>query len=382
MRLCVCKLTALRVLRRLRASGERLPAARCDLPAPDPSPARRWTRRLLPLDRLALDGPPDERHPIDVAVPARESRVQARFVSNTLHSTELPPGSFVDLGDGLVIPCPELLFLELAGVMETEVLTLLGYELCGTYARDARSPRMGDVAYNVEPVTSVARLDAYLGSCRHVRGLVAARDALERVADDAWSPLEALVALMAVTPIDRYGYGLGPVRLNRRHANDPQLVAMGARATRVPDIEVVGTSVGFNYDSRDHFDLRSIAEAPPERTAAAMDAVRAKYRDDLGRNRELAAQGRIILPVTTEDLFAPGGLDAVMLEALLAVEKLDNRPIDPMVRALLSSDVLGWVRQLVIWSLLPWEPGARYAAELKAHRTSSKPKTYDAIVPF
>lgn len=382
MRLCVCKLTALRVLRQLRAPGARLPRARLDLPAPDPSPAQRWTPRALPLDRLALDDPPDVRHPIDVAVPTRDSRVQARFVRNTLHSAGLPEGSFVDVGDGVVIPCPELLFLELAGIMETEVLTLLGYELCGTYARDARSPRMGDVAYNVEPVTSVARLGAYLDACRGVRGAAAARDALERVADNAWSPLEALVALMAATPIDRYGYGLGPVRLNRRHANDPQLVAMGARATRVPDIEVVGTSVGFNYDSRDHFDLRSIAEAPPERTAAAMDAVRAKYRDDLGRNRELAAQGRIILPVTTEDLFALGGLDAVMLEALLVVEKLDNQPIDPMVRALLSSDVLGWVRQLVIWSLLPWEPGVRYAAELKAGRTSSKMKTYDEVIPF
>lgn len=382
MRLCVCKLTALRVLRLLRAARVRLPSARCDLPAPDPSPAQRWTARLLPLERLALDERPTARRPVDVAVPSRDARVQASFVTNTLHSAGLPASSFVDLGDGLVIPCPELLFLELVGIMEPEVHTLLAYELCGTYARDPRDPRMGDVTFGVEPVTSVARIAAYLDACQSVRGVAAARDSLTRAADNAWSPLEALVALMATTPTDRYGYGVGDVCLNSRHANDPQLVALGAHATRVPDIEVVGTSVGFNYDSHDHFDLRSIADAPPERTEEAIKAVRAKYRDDLGRNRELFSQGRIILPVTTEDLFTPGALDTVMLEAMLVIEKVDHRPIDVLARLNLDFDTLATVRQWLIWSLLPWERGTYYAAQIKRGRPSAKMRVYEEIIPF
>lgn len=383
MRLCVCKLTALRVLRRLRGTGGRLPDARCELPAPDPSPALRWTPRLVPRERLALDDVPNAERPIDVAVPSRETRIQARFVTNTLHSKGYPEGSFVDLGDGLVIPCPELLFLELADVLVEDALALLAYELCGTFSRDPRDPRLGPVAYDVEPVTSVARIGAYLDACPGIRGVVTARRALARAADNAWSAPESVIALMVTTEVSEFGYGLGRVRLNHRHVNDQRLVALGVRSSRVPDIEIVGTSVGLNYDSHDHFDLVSIATATPEEVADAIAAVREKYRDDLSRNRELAAQGRLVLPVTSEDLFAPGGLDAVMLEVMMAIEKIDGRSPDTLDLMLLESLAVGLSRQTAIWALLPWPQGARYAADLvrlRAARTGAR--AYDEIIEF
>lgn len=383
MRLCVCKLTALRALRQLRSSRARLSEARCDLPMPDPSPARRWTPRLVPAERLALDERPSAERRIDVAVPAREARIQAGFVANVLHSKGYPANSFVDLGDGLVIPCPELLFLELAGTLVQDTLALLAYELCGTFSRDARDPRLGPVTYDVEPVTSVARIAAYLDSCRGVRGVAEARRALARAADNAWSAPESVIALMATTPVDRFGYGLGRVRLNRRRANDPQLVALGARTSRVPDIEVAGTSVGLNYDGHDHLDLASIAVAAPEDVAGAMAAVRAKYRDDLSRNRELAARGQIVLPVTSEDLFAPGGLDAVMLEVMMVAGRIDGRRMDEMSCMLLESDTLSLIRQLTIWALLPWPQGVRYAAELMRLRGGlPDPQVHDEVIEF
>ncbi|MBM6676003.1 hypothetical protein H6A07_04505 [Olsenella uli] len=383
MRLCVCKLTALRALRQLRSSSARLPEARCDLPVPDPSPACRWTSRLVPVERLALDERPSAERRIDVAVPTRDARIQAGFVANALHSRGYPAGSFVDLGDGLVIPCPELLFLELAGVLMQDTLALLAYELCGTFSRDARDPRLGPVTYDVEPVTSVARIATYLDSCPGVRGVAEARRALARAADNAWSAPESVIALMATTPIERFGYGLGRVRLNRRRANDRGLVALGTRASRVPDIEIAGTSVGLNYDGHDHLDLASIAEATPEDVSEAMAAVRGKYRDDLSRNRELAAQGRIVLPVTSEDLFAPGGLDAVMLEAMMVAGRIDGRRMAELDCMLLESDTLSVVRQLTIWALLPWPQGARYAAELVRLRGGrNDPEVHDEVIKF
>lgn len=383
MRLCVCKLTALRALRQLRSSRARLSEVRCDLPAPDPSPARRWTPRLVPAERLALDERPSAERRVDVAVPSREARIQAGFVTNTLHSRGYPAGSFVDLGDGLVIPCPELLFLELAGVLVQETLALLAYELCGTFSRDPRDPRLGPVTYDVEPVTSVARIESYLDSCIGVRGVAEARRALARAADNAWSAPESVIALMATTPIELFGYGLGRVRLNRRYANDRSLVALGLRASRVPDIEIAGTSVGLNYDGHDHLDLASIAEATPEDVSEAMAAVRAKYRDDLSRNRELAVQGRIVLPVTSEDLFAPGGLDAVMLEVMMVAGRIDGRRTDVLDQMLLESDTMSMVRQLTVWALLPWPQGVRYAAELaRLSRGRRAPEVHDEIIEF
>ena len=114
--------------------------------------------------------------------------------------------------------------------------------------------------------------------------------------------------------------------------------------------------MGFNYDGRAHLGLEAIVEAARKGDpAAAMREVREKYLDDLKRNRELAAMGRIILPVTSSDLFAPGGLDAVMLEAALAMEEFDGRS---------ASHLRGSRRQQLIWSLLPWTEAQRYAREL------------------
>lgn len=364
MRLAVNKMSALRVLRAIRSSREPLSPARTELPEPDPSPHGRWSRARLPLERLALAEPPSEDRPLHVAVPSKASRLQGSFASCTVYSSGLPERSFVDVGDGIAIPCPELLFLELATTMSPAVHALLGYELCGSFSRAPQDPRTGPVTFGIRPVTSVEEIERFLASCRNVRGLEAARRTLDVVADNAWSPMEALLAAMVALPADELGYQLGRVRLNVRHDNAAELVAMGCRASRVPDIEVEGTSVGFNYDGREHFDLEALASAESDaERAAALGSIRQKYVDDLRRNRELAAHGLVIMPVTSEDLFAESGLDAVMLEAAGAIEALDGRDMGH-VRQLLRSHTLRRARQRLVWSLLPWDAGLWWARDI------------------
>ena len=225
-----------------------------------------------------------------------------------MRSTSIPGSSFVDLGDGLLIPCPELLFFELADTMTPEAHALLAYELCGTYARDPEQPRLGEVVYDLPRRPRSSGSAPILNCSGTGRARSWPRHSLSHVADNAWSPMEAIVALMACLRPDELGYGLGRVRLNARRGATPELVALGCQKSRVPDIEVVGTHVGFNYDSTLHLDLGSIAEAAERGDASAeMRAVREKYLDDLRRNRELAALGSIILPVTKQDLFARAG---------------------------------------------------------------------------
>lgn len=382
MLLAVNKMTALRILRGLRSSGARLTSARTELPAPDPAPHRRWYAADLPLERLFLSEPPSPRHPLNVAVPHKGARIQASFVSCTIYAAGLPEGAFVSLGDGLLVPSPELLFLELAPLMSTAVHALLGYELCGSFSRDAADPRMGDVAFDVAPVTSVEKIGSFLESCHGVRGIRAARRSLAYVADNAWSPMEAVVATMATLPIVEYGYGLGPVRLNTRYENPAELVALGCRGSRVPDIEVVGTSVGFNYDGREHFDLSALesASSDPERIAAAR-SLREKYIDDLRRNRELAAQGRVILPVTTEDLFAESGLDAVMLEAVGAIERFDGVGRD-LTRGSVASEPLRKGRQRLVWSLLPWDAAEGWARDIIERERPKAMRVIEEYIEF
>lgn len=381
MRLALDSLSALRVTRAQRGARGRISGAPCDLPVPDPSPGRRLTGRSLPLDALALDAPPDRDHPLRVAAPTAASRVQALFATCAVYERGLPPNSFIDLGNGLVIPCPELLFIELARVMDPATHALLGYELCGSFSRDPRDPRCGEVRHGVRPATSVEKIERFLAACGLIRGAAAARRALVHVRNNAWSPMEAILALTLVLPTGEYGYGLPGLTLNARHENDPDLVQRGAAATRVPDIELAGSSVGFNYDGRDHFDLDAIARAPDRDALAKAASVRQRYVGDLRRNRELAAQGRIILPVVSEDLFGPGSLDTLVLEAALTMEALGERSSKD-VRALLESWPYAHMRQLLVWSLLPWRKGVVFARERLGSHVEGESVVYEEDIEF
>ena len=384
MRLTINQMTALRVLRGLRSGGKRLPDERTDLTAPDPSPRRHWSAGALPAERLLLTQPPDSKRPVHVAVPNQRLRPRTPCISATTYGAGLPGGSFVDLGDGLSIPCPELLFVELAARMAPAVHALLGYELCGSFSRDPNDPRTGRATLGVAPVTSVERIGRFIDRCSNVRGTVAARRSLEYVADNAWSPAETVVAALVALPVHELGYGLGKVTLNARRATPPELVKLGAAASRIPDIEIDGLRVGFNYDGHDHLDLPSIARAATqEESDSAIDAVREKYVDDLRRNRELLATGRIVLPVTSEDLFRKNGLDAVMLEAVLAEESLFGTKL-PELRGTIASSALRRARQRLIWSLLPWDASLRYGREIaeRERAAAESLSVEDAYVEF
>ena len=356
--------SALRALRVYRRGGQDLPRARIDLPEPDPSPQRRWTEKLVPLDLLALPCAPSAERPLFVLSPTAVGRPQASFVRARVLGT-LPEESFVDLRNGLVIPCPELLFLRMATHLSPEAHTLLAYELAGTYARDPDDPRLGPAVFGVPPVTSIERIRSYLERYGRRNGSVLCAHNLASARDNAWSPMEAIIALLALLPPNEQGYGLGQISLNVRHETSEDLVSLGARASRVPDIEIVGLHVGFNYDGSHHLNLDAILESARtgEDAEKIIRKVREKSRDDILRNRELMAMGRLILPITSADLFAPGGLDAVMLEAALAREEIDGISA-ASIRHLVESKWYSDTRQQLIWSLLPWEPGKGHARRL------------------
>jgi hypothetical protein len=201
------------------------------------------------------------------------------------------------------------------------------------------------------------------------------RRVIKYVANNAWSPAEAVIAALMALPIEDLGYGMGRLVLNQRQTAADELGRVGARESRVPDILVPHTCVGINYDSLYHLDLDHVIEAArasalaPEDTAAAAaleqarKAVREKVLDDLHRNRELAAQGLVILPATSEDLYRNGGLDALMLEVFRTIELLSGKEMSECRRALASRAVCER-RQTLIWSLLAWEKGRAFAREL------------------
>lgn len=363
MQLTVNGISALRAIRRMRREQTLAAAPRCDLLPPSPAPAQRWTKKLVPLDALGLEEAPSAERPLGIAVASPEQRVRAAFAESTTFTGTLPDGAFLKVGEGLAISSPELLFVEMASVMPQAVHVLLGYELCGGFSRDEADPRMGEVALGVAPATSAEKIRVFIDACSGVHGCALARKHLAYVSDNAWSPMEAVLATMASLSVAEQGYGLGRAVLNARCDNAPELVGLGVAASRVPDVVIEGAPVGFNYDGRWHLGLCDLRDAEDESGfERAERAVREKYVDDLRRNRELAAAGLTILPVTSEDLFAEGGLDAVMLEAALAMRARGREPRDDVWAAIRSKKVSA-ARQNLIWSLLPWKEAPRLARE-------------------
>lgn len=159
MRLALTGLTALRIWRGIRTG--KLPDAtvgeRIDLPAPDPAPHKRWTPKTFDLSFVGIEGPLDDAHPIHVAVPEAKKRIRARGVTCSAYAG-IPSRSFVDIGHGVAIARPELIFAEMGAAMSLPIQLLLGYELCGCYSRDALDPRGEGITYSLIPSQPPMRL--------------------------------------------------------------------------------------------------------------------------------------------------------------------------------------------------------------------------------
>ena len=371
MLLYVNGLSAVRLIRTVRTDGnaDLRTFRRCSLQGPNPEPSMRWTVRRVQSSPLAALDPNWQEKGLHVAVPNESMRLEARFAKNTIYKRGLPDDAFLDLGDGLRCASPELSFLEMARMMPRPVLVMFGHELCGTFSRDADDPRMGEVALSVPPATSVQQIRKFLSECRGILGLGAAREAIEQVANNAWSSMESVISTTMVLETTDLGYGLGPLELNNAQRVTSDLAAPEGHELRIPDIVVAGTPVGINYDGGDHLDFSDIekafASSDADALASAERALRGKGLDDMHRNRELTVSGMTVFPITKEDVFVPGALDQIMSSIVDAIERQSDKDVSA-TRALLASGSLKKERQYLIWSLYPWKNAAKYAQMLMA----------------
>lgn len=366
MRITLNKRTALMLLRLARrkrgASGIR--RRRVGLLDPDPSPAKHWTQKLLRVLFAQAGANFDAVGKAEVCVSSLERRLKSKFVSCTVYGKGLPEGPFLELTDGVAVSSPELLFVELANEMSLPEHLLLGFELTGRFARDPYRPVEGAATFDVPPVTSVKRIRAFLDSSRHLNGAGNARRTLALLADETWSPFEAVVAVMMSLPWEEYGYGFGRCELNPRIKVPEHLVGSAHKESRVPDILVGGTRVGVNYDGGDHLKLGAIANAgialgrdPGNGHIAAeldraIDDVRAKYVDDGRRDRELAADGYSVRTVFKEDLYQFGGLDRVMMQVMEALKLREGWDVGEYQR-ILQLEFARKERQALLQSMIP-----------------------------
>ncbi len=387
MGVTLCGPSALRVLREIRCSQEDLTRyARTDLVAPKCDVGERWSASRLrsKVSTFQSVGTFSPHSPLCVAVPKAEYRLRIKGVKSTLFSQGLPSGAFLDLGDGVAISSPELLFVEMAAVMDPAVHLLFGMELCGTYARDAGDPRGGPVTYWVKPATTTARIKAFVDGCKRVHGIQPARQTLEWLTDNAWSPMEATVAALAMLPGELLGYDLWPVDLNERK----EVGSHAEKAERVPDMLFRGSGVGLNYDGEDHLPVKGVVDAAMQvarnpgaedserQLVQAVAAVRRRSVSDKRRDRDLGASGLTVFAITKEDLYETGALDRVMLQLMDAIEAKSGRDLRRQ-RTMMQNSLIAQLRQDRIWSLLP---GQNAVAAMRRVKSTLKPNPHPVLV--
>lgn len=365
MRITFNKLTALHVLRAWRSSGRVLTTDRKGLETSVVGPHKYWTRRRIDAC-LASVGVrlSDVRGKAQVMVPRPGARIRSRTARNTVYVRGLPKDSTVELVDGVRIPCPELLFIEMGTIMSPAVQLLVGLELCGRFSRDACDPRDGRTVYGIKPVTTADKIRSYISQARDLAGLEQSSMVAEWLMDEAWSPQEALFNGLARMPLHQLGYELGELQLNPRFIARGELLSLVDKASRVPDSLVRGSNVGFNYDGSPHFgeDATTTSGADfLDNTSFA--SMRASVVADKRRDRDLLVQGLSILPVTKEDFYERGGIDHVMLQAMSLLEQTGQRDFSKQRRAL-RRPRLAEERQRLIWSLLPGRRGRELSREL------------------
>lgn len=254
--------------------------------------------------------------PMHVMVAERSQHVHSKSLETHLWSGELPSGSFINLGNGIYLPTPAFLFLQLAVIRDELALTQIGLELCGHYsmwrlpgprASVSQLDEFAEPTYFLRPALGVQQLTAFLERMVNVRGHVRACAAAKRVLDHSASPMESAVYLLLCLPRSKGGRGLPSPVLNARvNVNTSE-----GTVQRYPDLfwpRASGNSVDVEYQSdlghqgeaNRHRDSRRAIELEGE-NVSVLHLTSAQIMDSDGFN-EFANSLRRMLGVRTRPL--------------------------------------------------------------------------------
>lgn len=183
--------------------------------------------------------------PVEALVADTRARADTSCVLSSQWSTPFPDTSFADAGEGFLVSTPEFCFLQMASRYSLIRLILLGFELCGTYAMHEN----GSATYRDAPLTSVAKLDAFVAKSEGARGSKNAKRALRYVLDGSASPMESLLVMMLFLPYGLGGYGIGRALLNYRVEVPQSMRKLADRGYCVCDMCWPELKLACEYDS-------------------------------------------------------------------------------------------------------------------------------------
>ncbi|MBR3263167.1 MAG: hypothetical protein IKF93_08665 [Lachnospiraceae bacterium] len=151
--------------------------------------------------------------PIHTSVLNKAHRNQGQLFATHFMAGCLPKNSFIQLERNIAVASPELCFLRASNILSFPALVVFACDLCASYSRSASDP-FGQ--HSRLPVTSVAKIMAFLENVKNVKGIKTARTAIKYVLENSNSPMESKLAAISQLPISRGGFHLLKPDLNAR----------------------------------------------------------------------------------------------------------------------------------------------------------------------
>lgn len=219
----------------------------------------------LPAARLEAT----EEHPLHILVSGEAARVRSRRVRSHIWSTPLPEGALCRLTDDVLLASPGFCLQQMAPRSSLARIASVGMEICGRYAHPPRERRGFS---GRPPLATVAELTDLFAD-NHGYGARRAREALAYVVDDSRSPMETVLVLFLILPVELGGCGLPRPLLNARVEIPPSLQRALGKPYLVVDLCWPELGVIFEYDSYEFHSTPSQVDS---------DAVRNEGLRDLG----------------------------------------------------------------------------------------------------
>lgn len=295
-------------LLRLARTTSGLRASECDarVVSIDDGSSTQWWR--LPLRAVSCYIDIDKNHPMCVSVPNSQSRVSSSLVRSSICSVALPRQSYMSVElahDAFVaIESPAHSFASMAGALQKAILqghlnrlqarALLlayGYELCGSYSRDAKNPSTANCTYWIDPVATPEELTAWCEAREghNALGIQLARSCAPFVLEGSASPAETIHGIAFTLRPQQGGLGMGVanVLMNKSLELNPVEEGLVHRLPLTPDIRFPRLhDLVLEHQGGDH-------DKPLQ------------YQEDASRTQDYAALGHPMMMTSAADFASP-----------------------------------------------------------------------------
>ena len=168
----------------------------------------------LELWQLGNVGAFTPERPLELAVFDRNRRTRGKKYRTRELPQTLPADALVRVNPNLYFVCPELIVSQMAPKLSAIQLAKLIMELCGTYSLSLAGDQRKGAKYQLEPVTSLERINRYAKLTKVRGGAKTLREALRYGLEGSASPGETTLALMMSLPPELGGYGFAKPALN------------------------------------------------------------------------------------------------------------------------------------------------------------------------